>query len=55
MPKINEILWELEGFKYATSLDLNTYVQLFSCGENIVKSVYQWELLVLKIFSNRNE
>ena len=23
MPKINEMLFKLEGFKYATSLDLN--------------------------------
>ena len=47
MPKINQILLKLEGFQYATSLDLNmgyyhiwlsgkkvTYVQLLSRGEN---------------------
>ena len=53
MPKINEMLFKLEGFQYATPLDLNmgyyhmqprktqvAYEQAFSHGENIASSVY---------------
>ena len=55
IPKTNEMLLKLEGFKYSTSLYLNmgyyhiqlrkthlTYVRLFSLGENIDTGVYQW-------------
>ena len=68
MPKTNKILLKLEGFKYATSLDLiwdmitsdlakaqAICVQLFYHEENINISVYQWELLTEQIYSNRNE
>ena len=66
MPKLNEIIFKLEGFQYAMSLDLNMvyYHILFSknasnlCmiiihGENIVTSVYQCELIIHQTFSNR--
>ena len=67
MPKINEMLLKLEGFKYAISLDSNmvyyhiqlrktqvTYVQLFSLGGNINTNFYQWELRTHQIFSSIN-
>ena len=66
MPKINEMLLELEGFLYATLIDLNigyyhirlrktqiTYVRSLSHGGNIVTSIYQRELIIHKAFSNR--
>ena len=66
MPKINEMLLKLDGFQYATSLDLNmgyyhiqlikmqvTYIRLFFCGENTGSSVYQWELQTQHTFYNR--
>ena len=68
MPKINDMLFKLEGFQYATSLDLNmgyyhirlnktkvTYVHLFFCGENTGTSISQWELQNQWNFSAENE
>ena len=66
MPKINEILLKLEGFQYATSLDLNMVYYHIRLRENasnlctiiiqwvnIVTNVYQWELLITQTFFNR--
>ena len=66
MPKINEMLLKLEGFQYATSLDLNMgyyHIRLIKNASNlctiilpwgnIVKNVYQRELLIPEKKSNR--
>ena len=63
MPNIDEMLLKLEGFKYASSLDLNMgyyhirlkktqviYLQSFYLGVNNVTNIYQWELLITHTF-----
>ena len=62
MPKINEMLLKLEGFQYATSLDLNMgyyYILLRESESNLCTiilrggtSVYQLELRAHQKFSN---
>ena len=45
MPKINEMLFKLEGFQYATSLDLNMvyyHIQLGQNSSNLCKIVIPW-------------
>ena len=45
MPKINEILLKLEGFRYATSLDLNMgyyHIRLSENESNLCKIVLPW-------------
>ena len=57
MPKINKTLLKLEGFQYATSLDLNMVYYHIQLSENAGKlctivlpwgntgtSVYQWDI-----------
>ena len=64
IPKISTVLQELEGFTYATSLDLNMscytirldpihpkYAPLFFCGESSPIYDFQWGLHVLQTFS----
>ena len=64
IPKISTVLQELEGFTYATALDLNMgyytmrldpdaskYVPLSYHGESTLTSGYQWALHVLPTFS----
>ena len=56
MPKMNEMLFKLEGFPYAMSHDLNMgyyYIQLTKCTSNSCTiiilleytntNIYQWE------------
>ena len=65
IPKINDMLFKLEGFQYSTSLDLNTLYYHIQLNENasnlctiiilwgnIVTNVYQWELLITQTFFN---
>ena len=45
MPKINEILLKLEGFKYATSLDLKMgyyHIQLSEDASNLYTIILLW-------------
>ena len=45
MPKINEMLLKLEGFKYAASLDLNTgcfHIQLRKNVSNLCTIIIPW-------------
>ena len=45
MPKINETLLKLEGFHYATSLDLNMgyyHIQLSENASNLCKIILPW-------------
>jgi hypothetical protein len=66
IPKISKVLQELEGFSFATALDLNMgyytirldpiqmhpkLVPLSLLGENIPTSNYLWVLQVLKTYS----
>jgi hypothetical protein len=64
IPKISRVLQEIEGFSFATALDLNTgYYTIrldqmhsksapsYFLGENIPTSNYQWVLQVLQTFS----
>ena len=66
MLKINDMLFKLEGFRYATSLDLNRgyyHIQLSENESNLCKilipwgntiiNVYQWEFLIPQTFYNR--
>ena len=68
LPKISTVLQELEGFTFATALDLNMgYIpldwiqihpksaQLYFLGVNTHTSGYQWEMLVLRTFSSKND
>ena len=61
LPKISTVLQELEGFTYATTLDLNMgyytirldpnssrFVPLFSLEANTLTYDYQWVLQVLQ-------
>ena len=46
MPKINEMLLKLEGFQYATSLDLNIvyyHIPLRKNVRNLYMIIIQWE------------
>ncbi len=64
IPKISMVLQELEGFSFATALDLNMvitpldWIQMHPksapssyLGENIPRSNCQWVLQVLQMFS----
>ena len=66
MLEINKILVKLEGFQYATSLDLNPgcyHIQRSEIAsnlctiilpwENIIINVYQWDFPTHQTFSNR--
>ena len=66
MPKTNEILFELEGFQYTTSIDLNIgyyHTQLRENASNLCTiilpwgnngtNVYQWELQTDQTFYSR--
>ena len=66
MPKINEMLLKLEGFQYASSLDLSMgyyHIRLSENASNLCTiillwgntgtSVYQWELRTHQTFFNR--
>ena len=66
MPKINEMLLKLEGFQYATSLDLNMGYYHIGLSENASNlctiilpqgkywnNLYQWELRTHQAFYNR--
>ena len=66
MPKINEMIFKLEGFWYDTSHDLNMgyyHIRLSDNASNICKiiipwgdiitNLYQWELPIRQTFSNR--
>ena len=45
MPKINEMLLKLEGFQYATSLDLNMgyyHIRISKNVTNVCTIIFQW-------------
>ena len=68
MTNINGMLLKLEGFHYATSIDLNmgyyhtqmrknanNLCTILLLWGNVVTSVYQWELITHQKFSTENE
>ena len=53
MPKINEMLLKLEGFKYATSLYLNTgyyHMRLSNISSNLCRIIIPWGVIVKNVY-----
>ena len=53
MPTINKILLKLEGFQYATSLDLNMgyyQIQISENASNLCTIILSWEKNVTKLY-----